>query len=205
MRVEQHRRAAPLLLGDEIADQEHAVRVEPGGRLVEKEKIRLAHQRLAHADALQHAARVLAEQALAGVGEAEALEQRVDARVNFGARHLGQLGHVAQEGAAAGAAVEVHPLRHEAGAAADVEVVGGAIVDGHLAAVGMEKADDARHQRGLARAVRADQAEHFAGLHLEIDAVQHAQPAVRLGERANADAAHCCSRRSPETISSILV
>ena len=205
MRVEQHRRAASCLLRDEIAHQEDAVRIESRRRLIEKKKIGLAHQRLAHTDALQHPARVLAEQALGGVGEAEAVEQRVDACVDLGARHPGQLGHVSQKGAAAGAAVEVHPLRNKSGAAADAQIIRGAIIDGHLAAVGMEKSDDARHQRRLPRAVRPDQPEHFARLHVEIDAVQDAQPPVRLRQRPNADAAHCCRRRIPATISSIFV
>ena len=61
VRVEEHRRAARLLFGDQVAHEQHAVRIEAGRRLVEKEIRRLVDQRLAHADALEHAARVLRE------------------------------------------------------------------------------------------------------------------------------------------------
>ena len=37
----------------------------------------------------------------------------------------------------------------------------------------IEKARDEVHQRGLARAAAADDRQHLAGLHLQVDALQH--------------------------------
>ena len=70
----------------------------------------------------------------------------------------------------------------------------------------MQKADDARHQRRLPRAVRTDEADHLARRDVEVDALEHGPhlPSGRydLATR-DADAAHCWSCRSPATISSI--
>jgi hypothetical protein len=57
-----------------------------------------------------------------------------------------------------------------------------------LAAVGGDEAVDAAQQRGLAAARGTDQGHDLALAHLEIDAAEHLERAVALGEAGDADA-----------------
>jgi hypothetical protein len=52
----------------------------------------------------------------------------------------------------------------------------------HVAAVGLENAQDDPHRRGLAGAVRTDESEHLAGLDGEGEAVERDAVPVALGE-----------------------
>ena len=53
-------------------------RVEPGGRLVEQQQVRLAEQRRGDAEPLAHAVRVAADAVLGAIGQLDRLEHRVD-------------------------------------------------------------------------------------------------------------------------------
>ncbi len=55
------------------------------------------------------------------------------------------------------------------------------IVEERFAAIGRERARQHVHQRGLARAVLADQRVNLAGTRLEIDAVERERAAEALG------------------------
>ena len=69
---------------------EPAARVEPGRRLVEEQQLRPADQRAAEVEPAAHAARVGLDDAVAGVGQLELLEQLVGPALGLGLRQLVQ-------------------------------------------------------------------------------------------------------------------
>ena len=78
-----------------------------------------------------------------------------------------------------------HPLRHEADAAPVPEAVERGAEQPHLAAAGGHQPEHGADQRRLARAVGAEDGEHLAGAHDEVDAAQHrtaTELVVRPGE-----------------------
>ena len=84
--------------GDQVLDHRPqlgaALRVEPGGRLVEEEHRRLVHERRGEVEPPAHAAGVRADEAVARVREVEPLEQLVGARPDL---VVGDVGEPADE------------------------------------------------------------------------------------------------------------
>ena len=96
---------------------------------------------------------------------------------------------------------EAEGLPHVGGFRGDVEAV-----DGGGPRVGLEQRRQDLHDRGLARAVRAEQGEDAAPRDVEVHAAQHAQLLVRLLEPFHPDGcvdAHCCSPFSASAIASV--
>ena len=69
------------------------------------------------------------------------------------------------------------------------------VVDAHGARVGAEQAGDHRQRRGLARAVRSDDAEERPGAHVERDAVDRRVVAELLHESLDREHAGCVGAR----------
>src|SRR5262249_18347013 len=71
-----------------------------------------------------------------------------------------------------------------------------------LAAVGPQEAAHQVDERRLARAVRADQRQHFSGVDLEVDVVDRAIFAKRFGDGAGLEQAHvsASSRDAPDLL-----
>ena len=76
VRVHEHGLALRVQPHDEIADLLAADRVETAHRLVEEHDLRVVHQRLRDADALEHALRVGAQPRIGRVREPDPVEQR---------------------------------------------------------------------------------------------------------------------------------
>ena len=105
-------------------------RVEAGGRLVEEQHARLVHERHAQVEAAAHAARVGADAAVGGAGQADALEQRVGAVAAVAAADAVQRRLEAHQLAAGHQRVERGLLERDADRAAHVAGVVDDVVAG---------------------------------------------------------------------------
>ena len=166
-----------------------AARVEPGGRLVEEQHRRPGDERGGEVEPAAHAARVGLDQPVAGLGEVEALEQlgralarRLAAEVVEPADHLQVLepGQVLVDG---GVLAGEPDLRAQLGGVGD-----------HVEPGDPRAAAGRRQQRGqdpdrgrLAGAVRAEQAEHGAGLDLQVDPAERLDVPVGLPQPLDLD------------------
>ena len=186
---EQHGRA----VGDEPLDRlpqvEPAARVEAGRRLVEEQHRRARDQRGGEVEPAAHAARVRLRDAVAGVGEAEALEQLGGARLGGAAAVAVEAADHRQVLEPGEVLVDRRVLAGEADAGAQLRGLADHVEAGHAgrAGVGGEQRREDAHRRRLAGAVRAEHAEHGAGRGLEVDAVERAHVAERLDEAADLD------------------
>ena len=89
MRDVQRRHAEIVLQLRDLRTRLHAqLRVEVGERLVHQERLRMAHDRAAHGDALALAAGEVARLAIEQLLEVEDAGRILDARVDLGLRHL---------------------------------------------------------------------------------------------------------------------
>jgi hypothetical protein len=159
-------------------------RVQPGGRLVEEQHLRVAEQARAQVEPAPHAARVGLHRAPGGVGEIEPLE------------------HPARPGAGRGPAEAEQAADHDEVLGAGELVVHGGVLAGerqrlahgdgvidHVVTADpgppgvrfQQRGQDA-HDRGLARPVRAEQRQHPAALGGEVDARQGLRAAEPFGQ-----------------------
>src|SRR5699024_8288508 len=72
--------------------------------------------------------------------------------------------------------------------------------DAHLAVIGCPEPDSAFDRGGLAGAVASQHAEHLAGLHGEVDSVDHRPPAIGLSQPSNLYGCHVLLLSSPPTL-----
>ena len=174
LRGEQHGRA----VGDELLDDPPeigaALRVEPGGRLVEEEHLGPVHERGREVEPAPHAAAVGAHRPRRGVDEIEALEQLVGAGAERLRVEVRELPDQPQVLVAGEVLVDRGVLTREPDALAHRLRVRADVDAEHLgaAAVALQDRGEDPHRGGLARAVRAEQAEHAAGRYREVDAVE---------------------------------
>ncbi len=178
----------PAQLLEQDADDAPPGRVEGGGRLVEEEDARRAHEGLRDAEPLLHPLRHAVDTAIGGVGERDELEQPPPLlRTAGGGRELlvereNLVGRVpAGEAEELGEIAELRTRRAGAGARA-----------GHLhpAAGRTDEPDGDLDERRLAGAVRAEQAHELALLHREIDSPERLDRAVTLGEVVDGEGRH---------------
>jgi hypothetical protein len=152
-----------------ISPHRHAGhRVEAGGRLVEEEDLRLVHQAAGDLDAAPHAAGEIHHLFVAPLGEVHGFEQLVDQLLALRARHAVELREDDQVLFDAQLGVARHRLRdHADGAAHAVGLLGDveSADAGHAAGRRQQRRQHA-DQRRLAGAVRSEQAEDFALLHV---------------------------------------
>ena len=96
LRRQQHRRPARDELADHVPELAPRARVEAGRRLVEEEHGRVGDEARGEVEPPPHAARVLLHEPVAGVGDAEALEQLAGAARGRRARTGGRAGRSAR-------------------------------------------------------------------------------------------------------------
>ena len=161
-------------LVEHIHEQTHALDIHAGERLVEYENIRHGLKRQRQQHALQLAARKCAD---ALVDERFAVHVR-KAGQNFfphgfcRAQERGALEDAAGEKvhhAHGVAAVKGRALRHIADA--QLRLLAAGLMEGDLPFI-FPLAQNGADERGLARAVRTDQRDHLAAVHMQVDVVQ---------------------------------
>ncbi len=140
-------------------------RVEVGERLVEQERLRLAHDGAADRDALALAAGELARLAVEIVGQVERGRGLADLLVDHVLRRLRHLEREGDVVAHAHMRIERVGLEHHREAALRGPDVGRVLaVDQDLAGGDVLEAGDQAQQRGLAAAGGADEDDEFAVL-----------------------------------------
>jgi hypothetical protein len=179
------------VLADLAEQVEEAValgRVEAGGGLVDDDEAGAAEQGDGDAEALLHAAGEAADGLLADRGEVGLLEQGGDLGAALAADGDAlQDREVLEDGLGGEVGVEAELLREVAELAAELGLLFEHVdvAEADAAAVGVLQGGDRAHERRLAGAVGAEQAEH-AGGDREVDALQRAHAVgVGLGELAD--------------------
>ena len=185
MRVEQHGDAAAAEVLEQHAHGAAPDRVERRGRLVEQQQARLADERLRDAESLLHALRHAVDAPVGGVGERDELEQPLALRSTAAraGEPLVQLEHLVRR-VPAGEAEELCEVaeRRARGTRARPRAC-----DLGRAARLAHEPDRDLHERRLAGAVRAEQAEQLALADLEIDALERLHRAVAFRETADGE------------------
>ena len=140
--------------------------------------------------------RVAAHLAIALLEQADVTERLRRALAGGGAREPVHLRHVRDELGGADLERQAVVLRHVADQLPDREPVRGDVEPEHLrrAGRGLGQAEEDLDQRALARAVRADEADH-AGLDLEIEIVESDDGAESLGQSTRGDQGHAVEPR----------
>jgi hypothetical protein len=193
-------------VGEQVVEADALFRVEAGGGLVDDDQLGIAEQRLGDAEALPHAAGEAAEMVLAHGMEVDAVQERVDGpaprrRVDDAlqsrevveeilGRHLRVDAEVLRQVA--------EDLAHRVLVAQHVDLAAGQAAQRRAAGVGILQRRERSHQRRLAGAVGAEQAEH-AGRNRQRDAVERANAVgVGLGEVADLQFHrwHQCGRKA---------
>src|SRR5260221_5577829 len=180
---DRHRGGAELLdaFDDQLVDDIGHDRVEPGGRLVEKDDLGLGGDGAGEGDALLHAARQLGRHELADIGAepdpGELLQRHLLRRCATGAATHDQAeGDVLpdRQRVEEGAALEQHAeFAHQLLALAGREVGDLLAVDRDRAGIGLDEAEDAFQHHRLAGAGAADDDDALAHADVEIDAVEY--------------------------------
>ncbi len=145
----------------QIAEAHPFLRIEAGGGFVDDDDARVPEQRLGDTDPAQHAARVRAERPPHRLGQVDQREQFVDPGPGGpGGKPLGGR-EVGQELARGEVRVDAEVLREEAEFPPEQIGVGEHVGPpvGEPSGGGPGHGGDDPHQRGLARAVRSEQAE----------------------------------------------
>ena len=182
VRGEDEGRAA-LLEAEQAVPQDVArLRVEPGGRLVEQQDAGVVDEAARDREAALHAAGELVDLALGLVSQLREVEQLVGL---LRADLAGQAEVAAVDVevlAGVELTVEVVLLRHDPQAGADLGpmVVGIEAEDAQTPARAGRDGADHLHRRGLARAVRAEQAERLPRRDLERQAVDREEVGLAL-------------------------
>ena len=168
------------LAADHVPHAEPAAGVEPRRRLVEEEEPRPPDERGGEVESPPHPARIRLRDAVARVLEVELGEQLVRATPRLGARQLVEAPEHPEVLAAGEVLVDRCVLAREADQLADGLRLARHVEPSHACApvVGLQKRREDAHRRRLARAVRPEQAEDRALLHLEVDAVEGAHLAL---------------------------
>ena len=186
---EQHGAAGRRAGLDRLPHADPAAGVEPGGGLVQEQHGRPGDERGGEVEPAPHAAGVGLGRPLGGVDELEPLEQLVGAllrrrlpEVVEPPDHLEILepGQVLVDGRVLAREADLGPQR--GGVALHIEPG-----DPGRSRIGLEQGGEDPHRGGLAGAVGAQQAEHTARAHGEIDAVEGPNRAVRLLEPLDND------------------
>jgi hypothetical protein len=169
--------------------------VETRRRLVEQQDLRPVEERLGQFHPPLQAPRELLDAVAHPVLQSEPGQFLADPLLQPGARQPVQVAMVEQVFADRQLSIETGRLEDDADPAAD-----GAVADvdaGHArgARRGSQRRGEDLEQRGLAAAVRADEAEHFARTHREGDAVQRRPFAVAVSQALNVDAQLVMGRR----------
>ena len=164
-------------------------RVDAERRLVEEQHLRLVDEGAGEAELLLHAARELAGEAVAERAEVREREEPLEARRALGSRHPVEVGVEAEVLLDREVGVEAEALRHVGDAVLDRLGVAGDRDAGEdrVAGGGPQHAGEHAQRRGLAGAVRPDEAEQLAAADLEAQILDRGQLAEAAGEPLGAD------------------
>ena len=148
-----------------------------------------ADQAGAEVEAPAHAARVVADEATAVVGQAELLEHGVGLGARGACRVAEQAADQGEVLPAGQRRLDRGVLPGEADHAADGDRLFDHVVAGdpHDAGVGPDEGGDGADEGGLARAVGPEQGDELAGLDGEVEAVEGLDGAEALGQAARVD------------------
>ena len=157
-----------FLAGDVADELEHLLAaggVHARGGLVEQQQPRVVHQRLGQLQPLLHAGGIGLHQAVARLLQPDVIQDVVGPFHGLLARHAAQFAQVGGQGDGVHARDQAVALGHVADAAAQrLALVAQALAhDLAAAGVGLQEAEQQLHQRGLAGAVGAEQAEDAGG------------------------------------------
>src|SRR5581483_5362578 len=180
VRVEEHGDALFAQALEEDAYGAAPDGIERGGRLVEQEQTRLADERLRDAEPLLHSLRHAVDAAVRRVGEGDEVEQA--AALGGSAARPGEALVQLEHFVGAVPAGEAEELREVAERCARGARAGTGADDLGAAARRPDEADGDLHERRLAGAVRAEQADELALLDFEVDAFQRVDGAEALAE-----------------------
>ncbi len=164
-------------------------RIDAGGRLVEQQHLRRVDERAGEPELLFHAARQLARAPLAERRHAGGREQARRALLPVATADAEEFGEELDVLVDGQVFVEPEPLRHVADVRADAFGIGDRVqaLDGDRSFVGLHHRGEQAHDRRLARAVRADEAEHFAGSAVDAEVLDRGDAAEPFGEIARFD------------------
>ena len=163
---------------DQRAHVGHAGRVEPVGRLVEHDQLRVAQQRRRDAEPLLHAERVALELVVAR----SARSTRSSARSTSASARPAVAGQHAQVVAPGQVGVEARALDQGADPLGHLGAAGGPAQDARRAGGRPDQAEHHPQRGGLAGPVGAEEAVHLAAPHGHADAVDGEPVAVPLGQ-----------------------
>ena len=195
---DQHAHAGPI--GADAVDEGPELLagegIDAGGRLIEDEEVGVVDQGTTQAYLLLHSAGELAGGAVGERPQARGVKQGADAAGTLSVGHAEEPGEEVDVLEDAELEVEVlaQTLGHEGDARAGGVTVGGlghvAAEDVYRAGLNLLRAGDQAHERGLADAVGADQADHTAGGDVEVEGVKRAGGPISVR-----DATDRCHRR----------
>ena len=184
---QQDGRATPVELEQQVADLPDALRVQAVGRLVEHQQTRSTQQRAGQAEPLAHAQAVGLDRPAVHPAETDRVQDLVDAGP-AGPSGTARAGRVGQPQVlpAGQVAVERRTLDQRADLRQRL-LVGLATEELDPAGGGQHQTQQHPHGRGLARAVRTQEAVAVALGDLQVQVVDGGDPAVPLGESGRAD------------------
>ena len=183
LRGQEHGHA--LVVGeprDLLPQRAAALQVQARRRLVEEQDARAVHERQREVQAALHAARVAADAAVGGFGQADALEQLLRAARAVGLRHSLQRRLQHQVLATGEDRVERGLLQRGADRRAHLRALAHDVeaADARAAAGRRQQRREHQHRRRLARAVGPEEAVDLTGRDGQVDAVDRARSLAEL-------------------------
>ena len=189
LRRQQHVGAAVDEGADGVPQVDPAARVEPGGRLVEEQQARRADEAGPQVEAPAHAARVVANQAVAVVGQADLVEHRVGGVTGGRPPVPEQAGDHHQVLPASQRRLDGGVLAGETDHPADLVRAGDGVDagDGQRALVGRGQRGDRAYERGLAGAVGPEHGGDRTRRGEKVEAVERGDVAEALAQAVSLD------------------
>ena len=183
MRGQQHGEAARFLqVVQHLPHRDARDRVEPCGRLVEKENPRIMHQAARNLKPPPHSARQRLGLRTAPLRQVDGLQHLIDVFLPLCPRHRVELGVDAQVFFDREVLVAGQSLRDDADHAPDSIGLFAHVVAPNQGATRRDRNERSHHanQRALPRPVWAQQTEDFSVSHLEVDLLHRLKIAVAL-------------------------
>ncbi len=159
---EKDRHAAGHQVSHDVPEHSAATRVESGGRLVQEHDAGPSHERHGQVEPAYHPPRIGGHRSTRRVGQLEALQQFGRSLSACGAPEMVQVRHERQVLPTGEQLVDGRELPGDPDGRPDRLGVSGHVMagDGGPPSVGRQQGGEDPHRRGLARPVRADQAQH---------------------------------------------